>query len=108
MFYQEQRSQLIQLRVVHDCTLPGFVLTSSHPLCRQCECDRLMALGVPRDIAWSASVLRQLMLVDDPDSVTPKIMAELRESLAELEKEYGKEIPELPEPRVWNDSTGSP
>ncbi len=75
--------------MLHTHVLPGFG-SSPNDLCPQCECERLVALGVPCEIAWRASRIRQLM---DPTLVSPKLMAELQEELAELERKYGKKIP---------------
>jgi len=43
-----------QFGIGHVCSLPGFGM-SPDDLCPQCECERLVELGVPREIAWRAA-----------------------------------------------------
>jgi hypothetical protein len=79
----------VQFGITHTCRLPGFGL-SPDDLCPQCECDRLVELGIPHDIAWRAGKIRQLI---DSGVAPPKTMEGLWEDFRALEREYGKEIP---------------
>ena len=78
-----------QFGIGHVCSLPGFGM-SPDDLCPQCECERLVELGVPREIAWRASRIRQLI---DSGIVPPKTMEGLWEDFRALEREYGSKIP---------------
>ena len=73
----------------HLCGSQGFGL-NSHDVCPKCEFNRLTGLEVPEDIAAEAGWLRCFL---NPSIFPPRIMSDLQEEFAELERAYGKKIP---------------
>lgn len=73
----------------HFCGQQGFGRTIND-LCQKCEFERLMALGVPSEIAEEAGWLRCFL---NPSIFPPSILAETQREYEDLEKKYGKKIP---------------